>query len=494
MGELAEAPMRHAETDGQRIAMSDSRQRLSYSELARWVAGAAADLAQGPETIGLIGENSAEWAVAFLAASAAGKTIVPIPTFFSREQCAHLIADAGIKYVLETHVGETARHHLPVPAQALSRRRSDPASIPAGEGGLIIYTSGSTGVPKGVRLCHGQSLWSAKALAEASGATAADKYLSLLPLPMLLELICSVMIPVLIGGAVHYDTAIANSVGGGAAANIAKAFDREQPTASVMVPQLLALYAAQLAASGSRPPESLRFVAVGGAPLPPMLAATATRLGIPVFEGYGLSECCSVVAVNRPGASRTGTVGQPLGGLSVAIEDGEIVVEGPSVMDRYLHHAAAPRRWRTGDLGHLDADGFLTVHGRRDALIVTPAGRNISPEWVETTLLGDPRWSACVLGQAGLASELAVLLIPSAPAQAWADAVSREDLLAAIRQACAELPDYARPRGAFAVSRAAAAQAGLFTSNGRIRRSAALSLLNKEMNRLLTDETLEVTS
>ena len=123
---------------------------------------------------------------------------------------------------------------------------------------------------------------------------------------MLLELICGVMIPVLVGGTVHYDAGIASSVIGAAPCNIAAAFERERPTTSVLVPQLLALYTAQLAAAGRRPPESLRFVAVGGAPLPPALAAAAAKLGIPVYEGYGLSECCSVVAVNRPGASRRG--------------------------------------------------------------------------------------------------------------------------------------------------------------------------------------------
>ena len=146
-----------------------------------------------------------------------------------------------------------------------------------------------------------------------------------------------------------------------------------------MVPQLLALYVAQLLATGSRPPATLRFVAVGGAPVP--CSSAAMRLGIPLFEGYGLSECCSVVALNRPGATRAGSVGQPLEGLRVQIEDGEIVVEGPSLMDGYLHEqlitalSLAHGRSRV-----LDKDGFLTVYGRRDNLIIAPSGRNIDPD------------------------------------------------------------------------------------------------------------------
>ena len=145
------------------------------------------------------------------------------------------------------------------------------------------------------------------------------------------------------------------------------------------------------------------------------------RLGIPLFEGYGLSECCSVVALNRPGATRAGSVGQPLEGLRVQIEDGEIVVEGPSLMDGYLHEDSLPPfRWRTGDLGCLDKDGFLTVYGRRDNLIITPSGRNINPEWVETTLLDEANIAACVVGPIGEPMELSVLLIPSEAAAGWA--------------------------------------------------------------------------
>jgi len=138
-----------------------------------------------------------------------------------------------------------------------------------------------------------------------------------------------------------------------------------------------------------RAPESLRFVAVGGAPAPEALVEAAWALGIPVFEGYGLSECCSVVALNRPGARKNGSVGRALPGLKMSIDQQEIIVEGPSVMDGYLGGTDAGRVWRTGDLGAIDADGYLTVHGRKDNLLVTAAGRNVSPEWIETLLLSD---------------------------------------------------------------------------------------------------------
>jgi len=127
------------------------------------------------------------------------------------------------------------------------------------------------------------------------------------------------------------------------------------------------------------------------------LAADAWEHGVPVHEGYGLSECCSVVSVNRPGARRAGTVGRPLAGIEATIENGEIVVSSPTVMNGYLDEPPASGSWRTGDLGHFDEQGFLIVTGRRDNIIVTAAGRNISPEWIEETIAADRRISRCVL-------------------------------------------------------------------------------------------------
>ena len=218
-------------------------------------------------------------------------------------------------------------------------------------------------------------------------------------------------------------------------------------------------------------------MAAGGAAVPPAVAQAARQLGIPVYEGYGLSECASVVAVNRPGACREGTVGQPLPGLEVAIEDGEIVVQGPTVMDGYLHGEPAPRRWRTGDAGSLDADGFLTVYGRLDNLIITPYGRNLSPEWIETMLLGDPRIGACVLCQTGDPARLTVLAVPSSMGEGWLKAGQEEKIAAAISRACALAPDYARPQRAAVLPREEAAALALFTPNGRPRRAEVRNYL-----------------
>ena len=122
MHKLAQALACHAAAAGSQIAMSDGRRSLTRSALAAWVAGIAQDLGPAPETVGISGNNSVEWAVAFLAASVAGKTIVPVPAFFSEGQRDHLIRDAGVSRVIVTDAesasDEIGRHLSPQRAAA----------------------------------------------------------------------------------------------------------------------------------------------------------------------------------------------------------------------------------------------------------------------------------------------------------------------------------------------------------------------------------------
>jgi len=240
----------------------------------------------------------------------------------------------------------------------------------------------------------------------------------------------------------------------------------------VFVPQLLSDWIAQLEAGGMRPPESLRFVAVGGAPISEALAARAWELGIPVHEGYGLTECCSVVAVNRPGRRKAGTVGEPLPGLDVRVEEGEVVVRGPTVMAGYLHARRADQPWRTGDLGSVDRDGYLRVAGRKDNLLVTASGRNICPEWVEAIIAGDPRVGACaLLGHAQ--RHLSVLLIPSPWGERWLMEGPCAHVLLWLEHLCIGAPAYAVPKDFVVCPAAQAKRIGLLTTNGCVVREAA---------------------
>lgn len=148
------------------------------------------------------------------------------------------------------------------------------------------------------------------------------------------------------------------------------------------------------------------------------------------------------------------------------------MVNGPSVMAGYLSPALAKQSWRTGDLGNLDRDGFLRVTGRKDNLLVMASGRNVSPEWVEATLMGDPRVGACaVLGHGR--PHLNLLLIPSLSGERWLTESPRAHVLLWLEQVCIELPAYAVPKEFVVCGSTEAKRIGLLTSNGRIVRETA---------------------
>src|ERR1700731_4622968 len=466
MRQLFDSMKRHASEAGDLPAVSDTHGQLSRRELLARVMALAADLKGQPQMIGIYAPNGLGWVIAQLACAFAGKIVVPLPTFFSPAQVGHVVRDASVGLILACEQTATLAAQSGVPINVIDIYRSGDGLPDMIDGfGQIIYTSGSTGRPKGVRHQSGQIGWSVAALAAATGASASDSYLSVLPLSLLLETICSIFIPASLGACVHFDSHLAERAGRGDVAGLSKAFETHRPTTSVLVPQLLKYWVAELQAAGQTAPSSLRFVAVGGAPVPKQVANAAWSLGIPVHEGYGLSECCSVVTVNRPTERRPGTVGPPLSGLSVSIDDGEIVVDGPSITDGCLGQEPAHGAWRTGDLGEIDRDGFITVQGRKDSLLVTSFGRNVSPEWIETMLLADPRIALCTVVGHG-EPHLTALLIPSLQGAAWFANATSTDILDLVSDHCSDAPEYASPRAYVVVSFEEALNNQLL-SNGR---------------------------
>lgn len=480
MQPLVDAISAHAAENGHRSAFSDGQTALTWAELASAVGGLAAELVRSDaRVVGVFAPNGPGWAVAQLSAALAGKVVVPLPTFFSSTQLGHIVRDASVDLLLATSETWPRAIQSGVKARLVSLRRSH-ETIPAHASGFsqVIYTSGSTGAPKGVRLGATQVLWSARALAKATGATAQDRYLSVLPLPLLLESLCAVFIPTLVGASVTFAAGAADQVGKGVAPALADAFEAARPTMSVLVPQLLKSWTLELAARSMTAPSSLRFVAVGGAPISATVADGAWRLGVPAHEGYGLSECCSVVSLNRPGERMSGTVGRPLDGLAVSIEQGEIVVDSPSVMDGYLGKPPVAGPWRTGDLGEIDADGRLSVIGRKDNLMVTAFGRNVSPEWIEAEIAVSPKVALSVVTGHG-EPRLSAILVPTRAGQAWFDQASPAEVEAFGRRLCADLPAYAVPSRWLAVAMDDALARGLVTSTGGVRRDAAAGLFTE---------------
>lgn len=247
---------------------------------------------------------------------------------------------------------------------------------------------------------------------------------------------------------------------GGSGPAFAQAAEAAAPTVTVLAPRQLALWVAAIRAGAACAPTGLRYVAVGGAPVAPTLLAEARALGIPACAGYGLSEACSVVALAHPDTPLDGSAGHPIEGLSVRIENGEIVVSGPTVMQGYLGSASAPAEWHTGDRGRIE-DGKLWVEGRQDALIVLSNGRNVAPEWVEAQALADPRVIAAALVPEG--DDLVLLIAP----------VAQPDLAVLVRR-LQGLPSYARPDYLLSVD---PRSAGLIRASGTADRAIAAQIV-----------------
>ncbi len=452
MKQFFEKLWQHARERADETSFQYGDSHLSWSELATRVSGMATALEQEPDTIGLALPNGPDYVVADLAAILAGKRLVPIPHFFGAEQIAHIIQDSEI----EAMIGGTG-HGLPDLEPLLSQ--TGPARTATAGHRRIIYTSGSSGQPKGVIIGEKQISASISALSNAVAASPEDVYLSVLPAAQLLEQICGMFLPVMAGARTVFAPEAMAALFGHAPGVMAQAFATHRPTMSLLAPKLLTAWLTDMQQGGPKAPDSLRFVAMGGAPASPAMLHQAVAAGIPVFEGYGLSEACSVVALNRVGDNEPGTVGRVLDGLDVVIENGEIVVSGPTVMDGYLHHDAAPCRWKTGDLGHFE-NGRLVIEGRKDNLIVTAAGRNINPEWIERLLAADPMiaCSALVLD----AGCLTLVVAPMAP-------ITMER----IESHLAGLPVYARPERLVMVD---PCSSGLIRPAGTPNRTVALQL------------------
>jgi O-succinylbenzoic acid--CoA ligase len=365
------SPERHAliATDGT---------ALSFAELDRRVDAAVPGLhrlgARAGETVGILAPNGLGFAVAVHALMRIGAVLVPLNTRLTSDDIAWQVEDADLRLVLDE---AALADLLAQPATAPPIEREFDLDAPHG----VIYTSGTTGRPKGAILTYDNHWWNAIGSALNLGLWADDCWLACLPLFH-------------VGGL----SILLRSVIYGISAMVHERFDARQVNQAIdqrevsIVSVVSTMLERMLSERGERPyPSSLRCVLLGGGPAPLPLLERALALRVPLVQTYGLSETASQVATLSPGDARrkVGSAGKPLMGTRVRIEDDEILVQGPTVSPGYLHQ---PRRagWlHTGDLGYLDAEGYLYVLDRREDLIVS-GGENVYPAEVEGVLRSHP--------------------------------------------------------------------------------------------------------
>jgi long-chain acyl-CoA synthetase len=306
----------------------------------------------------------------------------------------------------------------------------------------IIYTSGTTGEPKGVMLTHRNLVFDALGSAKHLGPDINDVFLSFLPLSHVFERTVLYLL-------MHSDVQICFARG---IETVAEDLKEIHPTIVTAVPRLFEkIYATINKRAAEQPPMKqkifqralkvgrevailkdqrksvpftlamqhkvldglvfskwreavggkIRFFVSGGAALPKELGLIFSAAGIPILQGYGLTETSPVVACNRPGNNRFGTIGEPIEGVKVKIaEDGELLVQGDLVMQGYYKMPDATAEmikeypdgvWlHTGDIGEMDAEGFLKITDRKKDLIKTNLGKYIAPQQIENLIGGIP--------------------------------------------------------------------------------------------------------
>ncbi|SFV00821.1 class I adenylate-forming enzyme family protein [Pseudoduganella namucuonensis] len=386
--------------------VADAASGLSNSEFHSKVlvaAGVFAENGVGPgDVVAVMLPNQVEFVVAMFAAWRLGAAVTPINPGLTATEATHQIADSGAKLLINTD-GAAVMAGVPSLPAATLHGAAPHAGQPVDDAAalaLLIYTSGTTGLPKGVMLDHANLEAMAAMSRQALRITKEDHCLLVLPLFHVNGIVASILTPLSAGGRVTIRARF----------DIETFFpdvERLRPTYFSAVPTI---YALLNALPGHVRPDtsSLRYGICGAAPAPAeLLANFEARYGFPLIEGYGLSEGTCASTINPlDGVRKAGTVGLPFAGQRIAIADaggrllaagetGEVLVRGPNVMRGYLGKPEETSKtivdgWlRTGDLGRVDADGYLSIVGRLKEMIIR-GGENIYPKEIEDALTAFP--------------------------------------------------------------------------------------------------------
>ena len=381
-------------------ALVSPRGTLSYSSLERHAAGVAAQLASvSGNVVGLLHSNSPGFVAGLLGALWAGRTVAILPWIAPSPLIKFMAAEAGLRSVLAA--GELAPRAAEAGLEPLVAPLVDesPGAAPqphlvprTEEAAVLLYTSGTTGRPKAVALSEENLLANVEGCRIAGEFTGDDVMLAILPLFHAFGLTVTLLLPLVLGGKVVLEDRFVPRTS-------LQSVATHRVTAMIGVPGQFRLLAKEPADVDAA---SLRLCIAGAERLGDHIGeAFEGRFARPLLQGYGATEASPVVSFNRPRHNRPGSVGLPLPNVRVTIRDelrelsgaeqGEVCVEGPSVMLGYSGQPEATARkipagvLHTGDRGWLDADGFLHLAGRADDMIKV-AGEKVYPAEIERVL------------------------------------------------------------------------------------------------------------
>lgn len=458
----------------------DPDERYTYRELdqsSNRLASGLVDLGLAPgDRVAVLCDARPRWGMIFFAVLRAGAVVVPLDTRQSVDELAHAVSDARPKFLLVCREQEPVARRLADGSRSMRVFSIEPqhaaAVFPSIDGigrpgvstcverdaddaAVLTYTSGTMGTSKGVVTTYGNLLFQVRALRQVMHNDSHNAAVSILPLSHLFELTGGFLGLLYGGGRICYCNSLLPD-------EIVAAMQEQQVTCMVTVPLFLKLFADAIQRQVARQPGTrrvlfrtltrlapllpmrlrrilfrrlhqrfggkLEYFVCGGAPLDLETLRFFERLGLRVYQGYGLAETSPVITVNCPSANRPGSVGKPLPGVEVTIADsGEILTRGPHVMQGYFGNPELTKNvidddgWlHTGDIGYVDADGFLFVSGREKNVIVLGSGKKVQPEELEAVLFAHPDIEeGCIVGihsQRGLSrgsEEVCVVAVPT---------------------------------------------------------------------------------
>jgi long-chain acyl-CoA synthetase len=391
-------------------------------------------LAKGDRVV-IWGVNRPEYGIAFLAALRLGAILVPLDVNsmpdFAQKIAQRTRASAAI--VSAQTLARAAVLGLPLhemerlPDLARECSPLEKADLTGDDLAEVVFTSGTTGEPKGAMLSHGNVLSNAIAATQIFPIGPKQRLLSFLPLSHMFEQLGGFFTVMLSGASVIYPTSRQPAV-------VRRTFKERKVSMVLITPAVVKslMLAIERSAEAQGRKElfaklrriarhlpmpfrralffsvhrqfggRFRYIVSGGAALDPALGESWRELGIDVIQGYGTTECSPGLTFNRVELNRLGSVGTPLPGVEIKVaDDGEVLAHGPNVFKGYWENEEATRAvldkegwYHTGDLGKIDEDGFLWLHGRKKDMIVLADGTKVYPEDIENTLAADPRIEA----------------------------------------------------------------------------------------------------